>query len=885
MSPRLILSLLALTAIAWFVWSDLEATSPGQLSQAHLDHPDLDGQQGCVQCHRDGGFVDACASCHAETTQSIQTKSGLHGTLMAAVTASAEGSKGEIKSGAQSVPAESCNVCHREHHGRDLRLVSDTSWALAGVADPATFDHARLGFEMQGAHTQLECTACHANAQATHLERGQQRFTGLEQSCTPCHNDPHNGQIQRDCAECHGQARPFTELDGYVHSARFALTGPHSMDLLPTRLSADDFLATTQLSAPKLAALLGGSYGQAVNKTGSLTVAGTCTICHAPGSEHSVEALADHPPTTERSCVDCHNDPHESKFGSDCTACHSAQGPWDNLQGFEHKMFALTGVHAASSCTGCHAETSAHSVDQLTANVNARLVNEVRACATCHDDPHTPAFTLENAKLSNVPADASCATCHGNDEQLGAAPGVFGFRIPQDRVADWLPADFHNATSMPLVEPHADAGCASCHAGAATQVVFTFEAAAWRVEPAAAASFAERFHTEGARQPDDCTACHNDPHAGEFAASAIGGGMDCMACHTPTRFAPSTFDLAKHQTTNFPLEGAHQAVTCRKCHTEIVPSGPAAGLMTMLGTATECAACHANIHAEATLSNLSQLVLPLPEASDAAALDAGQLSAALGNPAPSCAQCHTTETFNTLSASAAAQFDHSTWCGFALDGQHGALDCTVCHAASLERPLGPVVARFPAQNPAQIDACNACHKDVHAGAFDGPKHPALVEGRADCARCHTTAGFQLDPADTVFDHALWTGYALDGAHMDVTCAACHTAPRGASSAGLTLGRAPGTDCASCHSDIHLGQFELTQGTTDCTRCHTTQAEPRFAAVGFDHARDAKFALDETHAPLDCAACHKAYPLSGGGSVVRYKPLGTSCADCHGVVPK
>ena len=860
MSPRLVLSLLALAAIAWFVISDLEATSPGQLSQVHWEHPDLGGQQGCAECHSDGGFVDACASCHAETTQSIQAQSGLHGTLTG------------------TVAAESCNVCHREHHGRDLRLVSDTSWTLAGVADPTAFDHARLGFEMQGAHTQLECSACHANAQAAHLERGQQRFAGLETSCTPCHADPHNGQIQRNCSECHGQARPFPELDGYVHAARFALTGPHSMDGLSTRSSASDFLATTQLSAPKLAALLGGSNGQAVNQTGSpsgLTVAGTCTICHAPGSEHSVEALADHPPTTERSCVDCHNDPHESKFGSDCTACHSALGPWDNLQGFEHKTFALTGVHAASSCTDCHAEASAHSVDQLTANANARRVNAVRACASCHENPHTPAFTSENAKLGRVAADASCATCHGNDEQLSAAPGVFGFRIPQDRVADWLPADFHNATSMPLVEPHADADCASCHAGATTQVVFAFEASAWRVEPAAAANFAERFHTESARQPDDCTACHSDPHVGEFAASAIGGGMDCMACHTPTRFAPSTFDLAKHATTSFPLEGAHQAVTCRKCHTESVASGPAIGLMTMLGTPTECAACHANIHAEATLSDLSQLVLPGPNPSD---------------PAPSCAQCHTSETFNTLSAAAAAQFDHASWCGFALDGRHGELDCRACHAASLERPLGPAKARFPSQNADRIDACNACHQDVHAGAFDGSTHPAAVEGRTDCARCHTAASFQLDSATTVFDHALWTGYKLDGAHIEVTCAACHTEPRGSKpsdslGAGLTLGRAPGTDCASCHSDIHLGQFELEDNTTDCMRCHTTQAVPGFAAVGFDHARDARFALDETHAPLDCTACHKAYPLSGGGSVVRYKPLGTSCADCHGVVPK
>jgi len=52
---------------------------------------------------------------------------------------------------------------------------------------------------------------------------------------------------------------------------------------------------------------------------------------------------------------------------------------------------------------------------------------------------------------------------------------------------------------------------------------------------------------------------------------------------------------------------------------------------------------------------------------------------------------------------------------------------------------------------------------------------------------------------------------------------------------------------------------------------------------FDHG-DSRFPLDDRHAALDCAACHKPWPLPdslGGGTAVRYRPLGLTCKDCHG----
>jgi hypothetical protein len=91
-----------------------------------------------------------------------------------------------------------------------------------------------------------------------------------------------------------------------------------------------------------------------------------------------------------------------------------------------------------------------------------------------------------------------------------------------------------------------------------------------------------------------------------------------------------------------------------------------------------------------------------------------------------------------------------------------------------------------------------------------------------------------------------------------------------------------TACSACHADPHVGQF-ASGGPTDCARCHASTDS--FEKLAFDHDRDARFRLDEGHKNLACAACHVRVPVdrgetAGGGSTVRYKPLGTSCADCH-----
>jgi cytochrome c553 len=49
---------------------------------------------------------------------------------------------------------------------------------------------------------------------------------------------------------------------------------------------------------------------------------------------------------------------------------------------------------------------------------------------------------------------------------------------------------------------------------------------------------------------------------------------------------------------------------------------------------------------------------------------------------------------------------------------------------------------------------------------------------------------------------------------------------------------------------------------------------------FDHERDARFPLGQAHAKVACAGCHEVERV-GERELVRYRPLDTACAACHG----
>jgi len=633
-----------------------------------------------------------------------------------------------------------------------------------------------------------------------------------------------------------------------------------------------------------------------------------CKVCHAHADDDLLAAGTARFLGLSQRCDTCHADPHEGRFAQSCDACHGQERPFAEFDGFVHtERFPLEGVHAERACAACHEPHTLHSIE----SVGGRGPRPPeRACADCHASPHSSEFVRAVAATLELSQGASCAQCHPTHRS--------GWGVPEGE----LRRDLHAASGFSLDSPHDEVGCEGCHAGYGTR-----------------GALESRYL---GRKADDCGSCHADPHGGQFLTAALAV-QACVACHDTRSFAPHTFDAARHAQTAFPLDGSHVRVECAQCH---LRDGERPRVFR--GTATRCWECHADVHGEAfyaavpggardcqtchstgsfdvehdfdatahalraafalegahlraecerchartpTEDRLGRRFgrvanifgAPSDECStchvDAhlGAFDGAGLPASVGE-RTSCGRCHDVESFPV----AAASFDHGLWTGLALEGAHARAACADCHTlpapSVLSRGANVVTPRALGDVPAPLRgsdarACVACHRDAHAGVFDARDRGEVSADAVGCERCHGAESFRSVDRQA-FDHGAWTGFALDGRHRAAACEACHIPmPRDAD--GRAFGRASGTRCADCHRDPHVGQF----AERSCEECHASSEA--WSALGFDHARDARFALDAAHAQLACSACHRPWPLASGRTAVRYKPLGTSCVECHG----
>ena len=644
---QLLIAFFSAMAVTMVAVSDLGRTSPGELSAVHGRVNDLTGRNDCSECHGGlfGTMREACLACHEPIATEIEQKSGLHGTL-----------------GAR---AEQCGLCHAEHHGAGAPLVHGQSFALAGVADASKFDHRLVGFAMEGAHVALACEKCHANARASILAKGETRFLGLDQECSTCHADPHQGKFAAACASCHGQTK-WNELASLGHERFLPLVGGHA--LACDQCHAKDgahALEIVALSdpprAPRDCVACHATPHTPQFVAGVAELAGTapglvCSSCHAAEhtsfrdpalasmtpaqhaatgfplvAPHDAPACADcHPPErkhfkrrypgrTSAQCSACHADVHEGQFATgafadaECSACHAGahfDPPVFGVAEHARTALALDGAHAEAACDDCHEKPGEDA---------ARIFHGTPAdCAACHADAHDGFFARFTA--GSLPVEhGECARCH--DAQSFAA-AEHGF-------------DHGAFTGFDVLGAHAQAGCESCHAKSAAP-------------DENRRSFGRVAALHGAFT--GCVTCHADPHGGRFDESQgnpaeVEGLRDCARCHDESSFRdlPRGFDHGYW--TGFALSGAHGEAQCSACHAPL-PGTSTLGRTSAEAAGASCSDCHEDPHA-------------------------GQFADASGT--SDCARCHDSEPEDFL------VFDHERDARFALGEAHRALACASCH--------------------------------------------------------------------------------------------------------------------------------------------------------------------------------------------------------------
>ncbi len=639
---------------------------------------------------------------------------------------------------------------------------------------------------------------------------------GTWNQCADCHNNPSDfGEFT--CTSCH--TNPTTDnqhngVNGYTYNS------PACLACHPSG-SATDVFDHSKTNFP-----LTGAH-----------VAVNCTQCHTTGYAG-----------TPTDCASCHttdfnqsSNPNHVALGipKDCASCHTTAGWSPASFAIHNNYYPLNGAHAtiANECATCHKGNytntpntcaGCHTPDyNQTTNPNHAAAKFPTDCKTCHNETtwvpstfdHNSFYplngahaaiakdcnTCHNGNYTNTPN--TCAGCHTPDYNQTTNPNHAAAKFPTDckschSETAWTPATFdHDGQYFPIYSG-AHKGewnqCADCHTNPSNYAEFT------------------------------CTTCHANPQTNNQHTGVNGytyNSSACLACH-PTGSAANVFD---HNSTKFPLTGAHKTTGCMECHT----TGFA-------GTPTECAACHTPDFNLSTNPNHVALAIP-----------------------KDCAGCHTTNAW------APATFAiHSNY--YALNGAHALIanECATCHKGNYNNTP---------------NTCAGCHIDDY-NQTTNPNH-VTAKFPTDCKTCHSETAW----VPSTFNHS--TVYPLNGAHATIACSACHkngnyntpppTTCVGCHQAEYNQTTNPNhaaagfpTTCKDCHSETawtpatfnHDGMyFPIYSGKhkgkwDQCTDCHTTAGN---------------------YAQFSCTVCHTNPQTNNNHQGVSgYSYSSPACYSCH-----
>ena len=402
-----------------------------------------------------------------------------------------------------------------------------------------------------------------------------------------------------------------------------------------------------------------------------------------------------------KDCLSCHQDEHRGQLDTQCLKCHDYNA-WKPVPHFDHNQtkFSLSGRHRSVDCVNCHKKINDRSNDRDQEYLKFSGL-AFSNCNSCHRDPHSGRLGF------------SCKNCHSES----------GWRSVNNQ-------DFnHDRTRFPLLGKHKDLSCKQCHRPNQSLT-----------------SMASK----------SCQNCHDDYHQGQFYHRQSKGA--CDECHTEEGFLPANFSVKQHNTTNYPLQGAHLAVPCNFCHTKNVNN-----TIQFRFSSTACQICHRDPHNRQAEKFLSEKIAPEGK--------------------NSCQYCHTVESWASI------EFDHNQT-NFRLEGKHQSITCVSCHLRD-DSDTSMIIRLKLNKN-----LCQDCHQDIHMGQFYSQNNKNVVL----CDKCHTAQNWIA----SLFNHNRDSQFKLEGAHKKLDCSQCHKAIE---KNGIVFVRFKplSSSCSACHGERSMVQ--------------------------------------------------------------------------------
>ena len=373
-------------------------------------------QPACARCHQDahrGKLGAACANCHDTGSWKTANRAkldhdktayplrGRHGQV--ACERCHVAGKGVGGQSWRMADFSRCESCHRDAHAGQLvtSLGGKGCVGCHGVEGfvPALYgpdEHARSTFALRGGHLAVPCVVCHREVPASTLPKAfvraasglgkavrQFRFAGT--ACRDCHQDPHQGQLDRyatvaagptsgpaagavGCAGCHNE-ESWRDVRFDHERSRYPLRGKHVQVACtgchPRVAPAVAVAVPLPVAAAKPGAPKPGAPPPAV-------IARTLTV--------SLQLTGR--PTD---CAGCHKDVHGGQLAiagtTACERCHTVDG-FKPASGFDHQRDAtwkLDGAHIRVACAACHLATTTADGAAL-----VRYKPVEKTCEGCH---------------------------------------------------------------------------------------------------------------------------------------------------------------------------------------------------------------------------------------------------------------------------------------------------------------------------------------------------------------------------------------------------------------------------------------------------------------------------------------------------------------------